>query len=232
MLASRNQMNVMSRGFGGTHNGSMPAYGAVGEMETYLSGMRHAPMKHSQESMTDQKPNFSPQTKGEVMDSQEISTANGWSVVYVVKNSAGYYVVEHYCPKANSHLVDGKYPTLAEAKETANKIAFQLRNTGKVTGWVNGLGGYSSFGAPTIGLQELAIGSALVLYIGADAPGARPVLKQIKKTFNEPKSAIQNFMMITGALGLGFSILLGTGELNRLLRWYDEKQILWSKFLR
>ena len=35
MLASRNQMNVMSRGFGGTHNGSMPAYGAVGEMETY-----------------------------------------------------------------------------------------------------------------------------------------------------------------------------------------------------
>ena len=213
MLASRNQMNVMSRGFGGTHNGSMPAYGAVGEMETYLSGMRHAPMRALAGKHDGPKPNFSPQTKGEVMDSQEISTANGWSVVYVIKNSAGYYVVEHYCPRSKSHLVDGKYPTLAEAKETANKIAFQLRNTGKVTG-ISGFNGYASFGAPTIGLQQLAIGSALVLYIGADAPGARPVLNQIKKTFNEPKSAIQNFMMITGALGLGFSILAGTGELN------------------
>jgi len=213
MLASRNQMNVMSRGFSGTHNGSMPAYGASGEMETYLSGLRHAPMRALAGKHDGPKPNFSPQTKGEVMDSQEISTANGWSVVYVVKNSAGYYVVEHYCPRSNSHLVDGKYPTLAEAKETANKIAFQLRNTGKVTG-LSGLGGYSSFGAPTVSITQLALGSALVLYIGADSPGARPVLQQIKKTFNQPKSAVQNFMMITGALGLGYSILLGTGELN------------------
>ena len=69
MLASRNQMNVMSRGFGGTHNGSMPAYGAVGEMETYLSGMRHAPMRALAGKHDGPKPNFSPQTKGEVMDS-------------------------------------------------------------------------------------------------------------------------------------------------------------------
>ena len=89
MLASRNQMNVMSRGFGGTHNGSMPAYGAVGEMETYLNGMRHMPMRALAGKHEGLKPNFSPQTKGEVMDSQEISTKQGWAVVYVVKNSAG-----------------------------------------------------------------------------------------------------------------------------------------------
>ena len=80
---------------------------------------------------------------------------------------------------------------------------------------ISGFNGYASLGAPALSLPQLALGSAIVLYIGADAPGARPVLNQIKKTFNEPRSAVQNFMMITGALGLGYSILAGTGELQR-----------------
>tara|TARA_B100001939_G_C16772200_1_gene543137 strand:- start:88 stop:726 length:639 start_codon:yes stop_codon:yes gene_type:complete len=212
MLANQNQRNVMARGFAGTHNGSMPAYGAVGEMETYLNGMRHTSMRALAGKHDGPKPNFSPQSKGEVMDSQEISTKHGWSVVYVVKNNAGYYVVEHYCPRSNSHLVDGKYPTMDEAKESANRIAFQLRNTGKVEG-ISGLNGYSQLGQGAIAPTTLLLASAVVTYIGFDAPGARPVLKQIAKTFNEPRSFIQNSMAFIGLAGVTYSLLKQTGEI-------------------
>ena len=207
MLASRNQMNVMSRGFGNTPNGSLEAYGAAGEMNSYLSGMRHTPMRALGAGHTGPKPNFSPKTAGQVMDSQEISTRHGWSVVYIVKNSAGYYVVEHYCPKSKSHKTDGKYPTMDEAKETANSIASQLRNTGVVKG-ISGLNGYSALGQGGFFSfdNKLLWASAGLMYIGADMPGARPVLKQVSKILQEPKGPVSTAMMFIGLAGVSFAI--------------------------
>jgi hypothetical protein len=202
MLASRNQMNVMSRGFGNTVNGSLPAYGAEGEMNAYLQGVRHTPMRALGSGHTGPKPNFQPITKGQTMDSQEISTKHGWAVVYVVRNNAGYYVVEHFCPKGKSHRVDGKYPTMDEAKESANRIAFQLRNTGVVKG-ISGLNGYSSLGSPfgaSYGTMSLVLAS--MMYVGADFPGARPVGKKIAKTFNEPRNFVNRVLLFGGLGGL------------------------------
>lgn len=202
MLASRNQMNVMSRGFGNTANGSLPAYGAAGEMDAYLNGVRHTSLRALGAGHKGPKPNFQPLTKGQMMDSQEISTKHGWSVVYVVRNNSGYYVVEHYCPKANSHRIDGKYPTMDEAKESANRIAFQLRNTGVVKG-ISGLNGYSSMGSlfgASYGTVSLILASAM--YVGADFPGARPLGTQIAKTFNEPRNFVNRVLLFGGLGGL------------------------------
>ena len=201
MLGSRNQMNVMSRGFGNTANGSLPAYGAAGEMGTYLRGVRHTSLRALGATHTQQKPNFQPMTQGQMMDSQEISTKHGWSVVYVVRNNAGYYVVEHYCPKAKSHRVDGKYPTMDEAKETANNIAFQLKNTGVVKG-INGLNGYSSMGALGKSSTTMILVFAGMAYIGADFPGTRPVMKKAAKLFNEPREFLNKVALFTGVGGL------------------------------
>jgi hypothetical protein len=41
MVASRNQLNMISREFGRTPNGSLPAYGAVGEMAQYHNPRAH-----------------------------------------------------------------------------------------------------------------------------------------------------------------------------------------------
>ena len=41
MVASRNQLNMISREFGSTPNGSLPAYGAVGEMAQYHNPRAH-----------------------------------------------------------------------------------------------------------------------------------------------------------------------------------------------
>jgi hypothetical protein len=203
MLGSRNQMNVMSRGFGNTANGSLPAYGAAGEMGTYLRGVRHTSLRALGATHTQQKPNFQPMTQGQMMDSQEISTKHGWSVVYIVRNNAGYYVVEHYCPKAKAHRVDGKYPTMDEAKETANNIAFQLKNTGVVKG-INGLNGYSSLGVTVFGQSatSLALIFAAMAYVGADFPGSRPVIKKAAKLVNEPREAINKVFLFVGVGGL------------------------------
>ena len=209
MLGSRNQMNVMSRGFGNTPNGSLEAYGAQGEMNSYLSGMRHTSLRNLAGGHTGPKPNFSPKTAGQLMDSQEMSTKHGWSVVYVVKDRAGYYIVEHYCPIAKVHKIDGKYPTMDEAKASADKVAEQLRSTGRVKG-ISGLNGYSSLGAygPFGTSKAFIVSCAVVAYIGADAPFARPVLKQIAQTFNEPKSAVQSTMLIGGIAGIIYGLYL------------------------
>lgn len=210
MLGSRNQMNVMSRGFGNTPNGSLEAYGAQGEMNSYLSGVRHASLRTLAGGHTGPKPNFSPKTAGQVMDSQEMSTKHGWSVVYVVKNRAGYYVVEHYCPKAKAHKIDGKYPTMDEAKTVANQIAEQLRSRGQVKG-ISGLNGYSSLGAygPFGTSKSFIVVCALAAYVGADMPGARPVAKKLAETFNEPKRAVQSTLLIGGVAGIAYGLYTG-----------------------
>lgn len=207
MLGSRNQMNVMSRGFGNTANGSLEAYGAEGEMNSYLNGVRHTSLRTLAGGHDGPKPNFRPKTAGQVMDSQEMSTKHGWAVVYVVKNRAGYYVVEHYCPKAKAHKTDGKYPTMDEAKTAANQIAEQLRSRGQVKG-ISGLNGYSSLGSyGPFRTSTFFVGvCAVFAYVGADMPGARPVAKQLAKTFNEPKSAVQSFMLIGGVSGIAYAL--------------------------
>ena len=200
-------MNVMSRGFGNTANGSLEAYGAEGEMNSYLNGVRHTSLRTLAGGHDGPKPNFRPKTAGQVMDSQEMSTKHGWAVVYVVKNRAGYYVVEHYCPKAKAHKTDGKYPTMDEAKTAANQIAEQLRSRGQVKG-ISGLNGYSSLGSyGPFRTSTFFVGvCAVFAYVGADMPGARPVAKQLAKTFNEPKSAVQSFMLIGGVSGIAYAL--------------------------
>ena len=202
-------MNVMSRGFGNTANGSLEAYGAQGEMNSYLNGVRHTSLRTLAGGHDGPKPNFRPKTAGQVMDSQEMSTKHGWAVVYVVKNRAGYYVVEHYCPKAKAHKTDGKYPTMDEAKTAANQIAEQLRSRGQVKG-ISGLNGYSSLGAygPFGTTKMFVLSCAIAAYVGADFPGGRPVVKQLAKTFNEPKSAVQSFLLIGGVSGLAYGLYM------------------------
>lgn len=202
-------MNVMSRGFGNTANGSLEAYGAEGEMNSYLNGVRHTSLRTLAGGHTGPKPNFRPKTAGQVMDSQEMSTKHGWAVVYVVKNRAGYYVVEHYCPKAKAHKTDGKYPTMDEAKTAANQIAEQLRSRGQVKG-ISGLNGYSSLGSygPFGTTKMFVLSCAIAAYVGADFPGGRPVVKQLAKTFNEPKSAVQSFLLIGGVSGLAYGLYM------------------------
>jgi len=202
-------MNVMSRGFGNTANGSLEAYGAEGEMNSYLNGVRHTSLRTLAGGHDGPKPNFRPKTAGQVMDSQEMSTKHGWAVVYVVKNRAGYYVVEHYCPKAKAHKIDGKYPTMDEAKTAANQIAEQLRSRGQVKG-ISGLNGYSPLGAygPFGTTKMFVLSCAIAAYVGADFPGGRPVVKQLAKTFNEPKSAVQSFLLIGGVSGLAYGLYM------------------------
>jgi len=202
-------MNVMSRGFGNTANGSLEAYGAEGEMNSYLNGVRHTSLRTLAGGHDGPKPNFRPKTAGQVMDSQEMSTKHGWAVVYVVKNRAGYYVVEHYCPKAKAHKTDGKYPTMDEAKTAANQIAEQLRSRGQVKG-ISGLNGYSSLGAygPFGTTKMFVLSCAIAAYVGADFPGGRLVVKQLAKTFNEPKSAVQSFLLIGGVSGLAYGLYM------------------------
>lgn len=194
MVASRNQMHVMSRAFGSTPNGSLEAYGAAGEMQSYLNGRRQVSLRGFGAGP---KPMMEPITKGEVMDRQEFATKNGWVAVFVVKNAQGYYVVE--CYSRGSSNVKSKYPTMEEAKAEANKVAYNYRHTGKA-GSINGLGGIgASIGG--VQLDTVIIAAATVMYIGADMPGARPILKQIAKTFNEPKAVVQNTMLL-GGLGV------------------------------
>jgi len=202
MVASRNQMHVMSRAFGSTQNGSLPAYGATGEMESYLNGRRQVSMRGLGNAP---KPNFAPTVRGEVMDHQEISTKFGWGATFIVKNASGYYVVQACKPGNSTCTTKGKYPNMDEAKAAAEKCAYNMRNSGKASG-ISGLNGYGSMGGVLGSAIEskLFLGSAVVLYIGAGLPGAEMVVKQVSKTLREPKTAVQNAMMFVGLSGMGY----------------------------
>jgi len=202
MVASRNQMHVMSRAFGSTQNGSLPAYGATGEMESYLNGRRQVSMRGLGNAP---KPNFAPTVRGEVMDHQEISTKFGWGATFIVKNASGYYVVQACKPGNSTCTTKGKYPNMDEAKAAAEKCAYNMRNSGKASG-ISGLNGYGSMGGVfgSALSSQVFLASAAVLYIGADMPGARTVINQVAKTLREPKTAVQNTMMLMGLAGMGY----------------------------
>lgn len=198
-------MHVMSRAFGSTPNGSLEAYGANGEMQSYLNGRRQVSMRGL--GATESKPAMGPSTPGTVMDRQEfshrMSSGNTWVGVYVVKDTKGYYVVESVSKKGAT--VKGKYGTVAEAKSKANYLAYNYRNTGKGTS-ISGLG---AFGATVGGLpiDSTVMAAAAIMYIGADFPLARPILTQLSKTFNEPKAAVQSTMLLGGLSVLMFRII-------------------------
>lgn len=195
----------MSRAFGSTPNGSLQAYGAAGEMENYLSGRPQIALRGL--GFTKVKPIMEPTTRGEVIDRQEFVTrmmGNGatWVGVFVVKDTKGYYVVESISKKGA--IVKGKYNTPEDAKSKANYLAYTMRHTGK-TSSISGLGGIgASLGGMQIDNVMLAAGT--IMYIGADFPGARPVLKQLARTFNEPKAAVQNTMLLGGLTILMYRI--------------------------
>ena len=208
MVASRNQQHVMSRAFGSTHNGSLPAYGADGEMSSYLNGRRQISMRGMGGG---HKPVMRPATKGEVVETSDISTRFGWGATFIVKDSNGYYVCEHYCPKAKRVVRDGRYPTLEEAKTACEKVKTQLRDTGRVKG-ISGLNGYGSMGFLGFGGATTAqlIGVGLV-YVGLDFPGARPFFKTTKRMLQEPDETVRNLFLVTG---LGALLLGGAGTVG------------------
>jgi len=199
MVASRNQQHVMSRAFGSTPNGSLPAYGAEGEMSTYLSGRRQMVMRGLGAGP---KPKMQPATKGEVMESTEISTRFGWGAVFIVKDANGYYICEHYCPSSKRVVRNGKYPTMAEAKASCERVKSQLRNKGKVTG-LSGLNGYSNMGfIPDVSPTTAQLVSAGLIYIGLDLPGAKPFIDTTKRILREPNETVKNIILLVGMGGL------------------------------
>lgn len=168
-------------------------------MATYLNGRRQKVMRGLGAGP---KPNMQPSTKGEVVETSDISTRFGWGAAFIVKDSMGYYVCEHYCPKAKRVVRDGRYPSLAEAKAACEKVKMQLRDTGKVQG-LSGLNGYSAIGADfTFGLSTVSLGSLALLYIGLDFPGARPVARYAARTLKEPTEAVRNVFVVLGVGGL------------------------------
>jgi len=205
MVASRNQMHVMSRAYGSTLNGSLEPYGAYGEMMNYLNGSRQVSMRGLGASP---KPNFAPTTKGDVQDMNEVSTRFGWGAVFVIRDGQGYYVVEYYCPKSKSYRILGKYPTIDEAKASADKAVFSMRNSGVVSS-ISGLNGYAPIGQGGILSfdNRAMVASAILLYLGMDLPGARPLLKGVSRVLKEPQTAIMNGMMIVGLAGVTYSIV-------------------------
>lgn len=200
MVASRNQMHMLSRAFGSSANGSLPAYGAAGEMNSYLNGRAQVSMRGMGAGP---KPMFAPSVKGEVMDQQEVATKFGWGCCLIVRDNSGYYVVQVCKPGSTVCTTKSKHPTMAEAKKAADKCAFNMRNSGKATS-MNGLGGLGGF--QDLMRSNAFLASAALLYIGAGMPGAESVVKQVSKTLREPKTAVQNTMMAVGLTGMAYMI--------------------------
>jgi hypothetical protein len=206
----------MHRAFGSTKNGSLPAYGAVGEMATYLGNLPQVNMRGlGATGMPDMKPTID----GEVLDTVEFGSKYGWCAVYIIgraksksDGSSGYtekFIVQYVCPSQKMARTVGSYATLAEAKTSASNIQQTLRNTGS-TSSINGFGGYSSLGAVGLQSPSFIMAAVAAMYIGADFPGARPIATQIGKFLREPKEAIQTGLLVTGFLG--FSVyLMSTG---------------------
>jgi len=74
---------------------------------------------------------------------------------------------------------------------------------------ISGLNGYAPIGqGGIISLDNRAmLASAILLYLGMDLPGARPLLKGVSRVLKEPQTAIMNGMMIVGLAGVTYSIV-------------------------
>jgi len=206
----------MHRAFGSTQNGSLPAYGASGELRSQLGSFNRVNLRGLGEVA---KQDMNPTIKGEVIDKTEFASKFGWCAVYIimrnrkpVDGSSGYttkYVVQYVAPGKKLVNTVGEYPDLASAKEEAVRIQGELRNVGSAGG-LNGLGaaGYTLGGNNTF-----ITAAATMMYIGADFPGSRPILKVLGRFFKEPKQGIQNGLLIVGFAGTAGWILTNRSSL-------------------
>jgi hypothetical protein len=219
MVASRNQQHVMHRAFGATKNGSLPAYGAIGELNNYLGNMPAVSMRGLGATA---KPNMKPTLKGEIIDSVEFGSKFGWCAIYIIarnkKNKTGAqypgyvteYAIQYICPSSKiARTVGDNYLTLADAQLEMINQQESLRNTGVSAGG----SGLSGLGAGT-GINfdnKFVLAAIAAMYIGADFPGARPISKQISKFLREPKEAVQTGLLLAGFIGFSGAILVGSG---------------------
>ena len=209
----------MHRAFGATLNGSLPAYGAVGELRSQLGNINHVSMRGLGAGS---KPKLQPTLKGEIIDKVEFASKFGWAAVYVIARNkkpsgggAGYttsYAVQFVSPGSGGVNTVHEGSDLAVAKQEAIKAQEHYRNSGSTPSGLSGLGGLGGpldlLSSPTF----FPIASAIVLYIGADMPLARPVLKKTGEILGEPKQAVQNGMLIIGLLGLSAYIIKEGGQ--------------------
>ena len=219
MVASRNQQHVMHRAFGATKNGSLPAYGAVGELNNYLGNMPAVSMRGLGATP---KPNMKPTLKGEIIDSVEFGSKFGWCAIYIIarnkKNKTGtkyggyttQYAIQYICPSSKiARTVKDDFLTLADAQVEMINQQESLRNTGVSAGG----SGLSGFGAGT-GINfdnKFVLAAIAAMYIGADFPGARPISKQLGKFLKEPKEAVQTGLLLAGFIGFSGALLVGSG---------------------
>jgi hypothetical protein len=198
MVASRNQMHVMSRAFGSTHNGSMEAYGAQGELESYLNGRRQTPSRAvSIRGFGAVSPKLS---AGEtLLDSQEITIKGKPATIFVVQTSSGTFCVKK-CVNNGACVSAGTYPTADEAKAAANKLAVKSDNLS------------GAFGALPDFQQNpstwLLVGVA-GLWVGTRFAGAKQARRFVADALNERQETIEK-----GATLFGLAILGGIAVSN------------------
>jgi hypothetical protein len=219
MVSSRNQQHVMHRAFGATPNGSLPPYGAVGELNNYLGNMPAVSMRGLGATP---KPNMKPTLKGEIIDSVEFGSKFGWCAIYIIarnkKNKTGtqyggyttQYAIQYICPSSKiARTVGDDYLTLADAQTEMINQQESLRNTGVAAGGSGS--GLAGFGASSLNLSnKFVLVTIAAMYIGADFPGARPVAKQLSKFLKEPKEAVQTGLLLAGFVGFS-GIILSSG---------------------
>jgi hypothetical protein len=214
MVASRNQQHVMHRAFGSTPNGSLPAYGAVGELNNYLGNMPSVSMRGLGATP---KPDMKPTLKGEIIDSVEFGSKFGWCAIYIIARNkkasgggTGYtteYAVQYICPSNKIARTVGEYPTLAAAQLVLIQQQESLRNTGVTASGISGLGAWSMSPDSMVSsgyVAPLAIGA---MWIGAGLPGARTALDLFKRFIDEPAEAIQTGLLTVGFIGFSFIVL-------------------------
>jgi hypothetical protein len=220
MVASRNQQHVMHRAFGSTRNGSLPSYGAVGELNNYLGNMPAVSMRGLGATP---KPDMKPTLKGEIIDSVEFGSKFGWCAIYIIARNkkamswtqgtggyTTYYAVQYVCPSNKiARTVGIDYTSLADAQAEMITQQESLRNTGVSSGG-SGDSGLSGLGAAGVDLSNKFVLAAIAaMYIGADFPGARPISKQLAKFLREPKEAVQTGLLLAGFVGFSGALLSG-----------------------
>ena len=196
MVGSRTHFHSIAREFGTLPNGSLSAYGAVGEASTLLTANDRARASRPRDNGM-KKPVMRPKTNGAVIETHEAHTSFGWSTVYLIAANQGY-VVEYYCPKDKRMKVYGTYSTMEQAQEQVEKLRNNLREYGMKNPTTLGNIG-------VIGAGELSVPLALALasvYIGLDFPGARTGAKLVKNFINEPIPKIQTGLLFIGTAAI------------------------------
>tara|TARA_B000000557_G_C20709931_1_gene415440 strand:+ start:220 stop:834 length:615 start_codon:yes stop_codon:yes gene_type:complete len=196
MVGSRTHFHSIAREFGSLPNGSLSAYGAIGEASQYLTANDRARASRPRDS-GQKKPVMRPKTNGAVIETHEAHTSFGWSTVYLIAANHGY-VVEFYCPRDKRMKIHGTYGTMEEAQGQVEKLRNNLREYGMKN--PSALGNIGVIGAGDLSVPlMLALAS---VYIGLDFPGARSGAKLVKNFINEPIPKIQTGLLFIGTAAI------------------------------